>query len=440
MVVHAGFIYTQERATTTKLIFRCQNRSCKARCHTNLSMDVFLSQPTTHNHAPNPDRIPVIQLHNEVKQRAATTDEPTSSILHSALRTFPLRAAGELTRTDIIIQTIRRQRTTPAIIPSGHLPEDLKKTYRGEDFLLYEDNEMIIFTTKTNLSILKQSKHWFADGTFKVCPDDFYQLFTLHALMVSIVIPLVYGLLVGKSTKDYNSFLEKVLEQDDFRPESIQTDFESGTLKSIKELLPNVSHKGCLFHFGQNVWRHVQDNSLSKKYQEDDTFRTNVKKLIALAFLPLNDIINGFDLIAAEFDDDDDTENLLNYFEKTWVGEKKRRGVGRKKPLFDHKLWNIYDRVIANLPRSNNAVEGWHHAFANRVAISHPTVAKLTEKIRLEQSKFEIDITQLLQGHQPKPKKACYRKIDERISRLVLGYDQLQIDQYLKNISSNISL
>ncbi|CAF1216868.1 unnamed protein product [Rotaria sordida] len=138
------------------------------RCHTNLSMDVFLSQPTTHNHAPNPDRIPVIQLHNEVKQRAATTDEPTSSILHSALRTFPLRAAGELPRTDIIIQTIRRQRTTPAIIPSGHLPEDLKKTYRGEDFLLYEDNEMIIFTTKTNLSILKQSKHWFADGTFKV--------------------------------------------------------------------------------------------------------------------------------------------------------------------------------------------------------------------------------------------------------------------------------
>lgn len=131
-------------------------------------MDTFLSQPTTHNHAPNPDRIPVIQLHNEVKQRAATTDEPTSSILNSALRTFPLRAAGELPRTDIVIQTIRRQRATTAVILNGHLSEDLKKTYRGEDFLLYEDNEMIIFTTKTNLSILKQSKHWFADGTFKV--------------------------------------------------------------------------------------------------------------------------------------------------------------------------------------------------------------------------------------------------------------------------------
>ncbi len=29
LVVHAGYIYTQERATSTKLIFRCQDRNCK---------------------------------------------------------------------------------------------------------------------------------------------------------------------------------------------------------------------------------------------------------------------------------------------------------------------------------------------------------------------------------------------------------------------------
>ena len=27
IVVHAGYVYNQERTTTTKLIFRCQNRS-----------------------------------------------------------------------------------------------------------------------------------------------------------------------------------------------------------------------------------------------------------------------------------------------------------------------------------------------------------------------------------------------------------------------------
>ena len=75
-------------------------------------------------------------------------------------------------------------------------------------------------------------------------PNEFYQLFTLHALLTSTIIPLVYGLLIGKSTKDYNNFLTKILEQDVFNPDSIQTDFESGTIKSIKQSFPNIIHKG----------------------------------------------------------------------------------------------------------------------------------------------------------------------------------------------------
>ncbi|CAF5106896.1 unnamed protein product, partial [Rotaria socialis] len=33
--------------------------------------------------------------------------------------------------------------------------------------------------------------------------------------------------------------------------------------------------------------------------------------------------------------------------------------------------------------------------------MAHPSTAKLADKIRREQSKFEIDIQQMLQGHQP---------------------------------------
>ena len=74
----------------------------KGRCHTNLSMDDFLSTPTSHSHAPTPDVVPVIQLQNQIKTRAATTDAQTNAILHSALRTFPLYAAGQLPRTEIL--------------------------------------------------------------------------------------------------------------------------------------------------------------------------------------------------------------------------------------------------------------------------------------------------------------------------------------------------
>ncbi|CAF3256237.1 unnamed protein product [Rotaria sp. Silwood2] len=131
-------------------------------------MDAFLSQPTSHSHALQSDRIPAIQLKNEIKARAATTDEYSSSILHLALRTYPLSAAGELPKNDTLMLIIRRQRIVETVDADGRLPESLRKTYRGEDLILHEDERLIIFATKTNLSILKQNKHWFADGTFKV--------------------------------------------------------------------------------------------------------------------------------------------------------------------------------------------------------------------------------------------------------------------------------
>jgi hypothetical protein len=115
-------------------------------------------------------------------------------------------------------------------------------------------------------------------------------------------------------------------------------------------------------------------------------------------------------------------------------------GTGLKKPEFPIELWNIYDRVSTNLPRSNNSIEGWHNAFAKRVSIAYPTINKLTDKIRREQSKFEVDIAQIRQGREPKPKKVAYRKLDERIKRLVDDYSNVDLVEYLNGLAANVSL
>ena len=60
MLVYEGFIYTLERQSEAKMIFRCQSRVCKGRCHANPSMDAIVSGPTEHCHAPNLDRVPVV--------------------------------------------------------------------------------------------------------------------------------------------------------------------------------------------------------------------------------------------------------------------------------------------------------------------------------------------------------------------------------------------
>ena len=65
-------------------------------------------------------------------------------------------------------------------------------------------------------------------------------------MMTNVTIFPVCGLLIGKSSEDYNLFFEKVSAQDNFQPESIMTDFETGTIKSVKDILPNILHKGML--------------------------------------------------------------------------------------------------------------------------------------------------------------------------------------------------
>jgi len=37
-----------------------------------------------------------------------------------------------------------------------------------------------MFGTRHNVSLLEQNMHWFVDGTFKVSPSIFYQVFTIH--------------------------------------------------------------------------------------------------------------------------------------------------------------------------------------------------------------------------------------------------------------------
>ena len=104
--------------------------------------------------------------------------------------------------------------------------------------------------------------------------------------------------------------------------------------------------------------------------------------------------------------------------------------------MFDHEFWNVHDRVIASVPRSNNLVEGWHNAFGRRVAITYPDIVKLAEDIRREQSKFEVDMAKIFQDHDIKMKKACYRQLDERISRLVNAFHSSQVEEFIKKYGS----
>ena len=53
---------------------------------------------------------------------------------------------------------------------------------------------------------------------------------------------------------------------------------------------------------------------------------------------------------------------LLIYFEDNFIGRKISRNR-RSNPRYVIQMWNCFSRVDLELPRTNNAVEGWHNAF-----------------------------------------------------------------------------
>jgi hypothetical protein len=79
-------------------------------------------------------------------------------------------------------------------------------------------------------------------------------------------------------------------------------------------------------------------------------------------------------------------------------------------------------------------------AFSTRVSAVHPTINKLADKFRREQYKFEVDIALLRGGQEPEPRKEIYRKLDEKIQRLVAEYPNIELSEYLCNICVNMSL
>ena len=115
----------------------------------------------------------------------------------------------------------------PRSVQEIQIPDQLKVTTRGDSFLFWDSGkddpqQLFVFCTDRNIDTLEQNAHWFMDGTFKVVPELFVQLFTIHAVVDNRALPMVYVLLQA----DYERVFHKLLEsRNTLSPSSILLDF-----------------------------------------------------------------------------------------------------------------------------------------------------------------------------------------------------------------------
>ncbi|CAF1512237.1 unnamed protein product [Didymodactylos carnosus] len=146
------------------------------------------------------------------------------------------------------------------------------------------------------------------DGTFKVVPEIFYQLYVVHAIYHGHVVPVVYSLLSRKNSDTYQCLINEIVEfAPCWFPASILLDFEKAYL-------------------------------------------------------------------------DDDYQDILNYFEDTYIGRLRPNNT-RCQPTFSIELWNMHTRTTQLSMRTNNSVEAWHHRIGCVFQCAHPTLGSFLQKL-----------------------------------------------------------
>ena len=81
---------------------------------------------------------------------------------------------------------------------------------------------------------------------------------------------------------------------------------------------------------------------LMEKHKNDTDFRLRMKKLAALDFVPVADVVATFGSHAIQFLQDE--LPLLSYFERTWI-EAPVTGNRRLDPEFSLQKWKALDRA-----------------------------------------------------------------------------------------------
>lgn len=459
-LIHDGFIYNQQKINKNSIQWRCErydNTRCPGRAWTTSDKRTGdLIKTSDHHHPGDSAVVEVKKTLSKLVKKAQKSELKTKTVVSKAVANISDEASALLPCIPVMKRRVQRARArkrtlfpTPNDRESLIIPDEFTVTHKNEPFLLHDSGpskrRFLIFSTTKNLQCLSSCDMLFADGTFRSVPKIFLQLYTIHGRVNGKIMPLVYMLLPDKRARTYISAINVLKEKEPrLNPECIMIDFETTFVSTLSSCFPDAIIKGCHFHLGQCVYRHVQLDGKQRLYGQDIQFSSAVKMLIALAYVPTDYVIDSFSTLC---DSDYFVENrnllngIINYFEHTWIGSLNPRGNGRRKPLFAIDMWNCYDAVLNDDPRSNNSVEGWHHGFNEAIDRAHTSMGKFIDVLREEQSLTDVLMAQNDVGRSIRDRKRRrYAVYDESIKAVVRNFETIEIVDYLTRISRLVVL
>ncbi|CAN7984259.1 unnamed protein product [Ixodes pacificus] len=294
--------------------------------------------------------------YSSMKERARTSEECNQAVVGRLITEMTPEACSYLPPQDTIKRTLRRvhakeQRPIPLPLrlEDVAIPADYASKKDGSRFLVFDSgvqdqDRFLIFCSPQMIEVLQTSKKWFADGTFKVAPELFFQVYSLHCEVGGSVLPAAYMLLTRKNYPTYTPALSALIGECGgvCEPSTIIVDYELAAINAFKTVLPTSDVRGCFFHLSQCVYRKVQSEGLQELYARDPQINLEARMIPALSMVPRSDVEDIFTELASSVHSD--LQPVMDYFKDTFIG--RPTAGGRREAQFPVELWNHHDTVL----------------------------------------------------------------------------------------------
>ena len=186
-------------------------------------------------------------------------------------------------------------------------------------FKLVSQDDMIIYGNPKCIEKFQYTKILFVDGTFKVCPKNWYQLYTFHGLVDNKRTTFFYCLLKNKERSTYEKMFKEINTLTHglafTQKYTLMGDFE---ILLFDFLGNNVVKKCCQFHFCQCIERKAK-KIIYKSKEEKKKGKKLKKELMSLSICPRHLVKDMFDRLKEKYKD----YELIKYFETNYISDKK---------------------------------------------------------------------------------------------------------------------
>lgn len=382
--------YLCKENTGKCLLLRCIGRNCKCTGKLVEGNLFFRSNRSggqaAHNHPDHQYEAEADMAYEKLKKEVIDSRRPIREMHDEMLRKLSTEAGRHLQwiKVETTLSRLRRKKFPSCtsvddferIMETNEEVKNAYGEYRGEAFYHgtvgpNANSRASIFVIRQHLKHLKEGFSMSGDGTFKIVPAGFMQLYVILAEFQGRPRPLAFILMTHRTRQLYICVFAFFRDGLNLIPGSFMGDFEIPSREAVRCVWANCLVFGCSFHHAQAIIRKAKKlDGLKQVFMKDKLANITFRMFLALKYLPAELIDEGLTEILNYQQENGLTKKFHTfnkYFQRTWMG------------MYPPSDWCVSDLRY----RTNNHIEGLNHKIKTMINPNPNTYAFLESLLDL---------------------------------------------------------